>query len=770
MRLPETHKPETTPKAFHAPGAPNLQAWVKRTFKYSKPSAPHGLFKHQRLVRDYMQPASPYRGIILYHGLGTGKTRSAITISEVFVNQKDVVVLLPATLQNNFIEELHRFGNATYAKHRHWSRSSTTASASASAGWHASSSRKPNYEALGPADRASIDAHLKAIIAKRITFVRYNGLTAGRMMDMMTHTPRLFDNKVIIIDEVHNFVSRVVNGSPVSKALYKNIMDATNSKVVCLSGTPLINYVDELSLLLNLAAGYQTSYVVRCKKSKFQDPMFLAGLQQALAAHPSVAAFSIVEEKREVSIRLQPDGFATKTKNSPNAKAAHSNSIDKVVQDVKLDKAKTKAGVSARRDTLLPLSGSKFRDLMSSLFVGDPDEIAARQQAFMDMVGGLVSYYYYYDPKEYPSQKPVREVRVPMSDAQFKEYKKARKIEHALEPKGAEDIKYSSERLTSNMFKDIDLFAKLKKYDFNYFKTLSRTLCNYVFHRKYGSKKTETQDVDAYFNEADRRGYFSPKNIGKYAPKLEKLVQHLKRAGGPVLIYSQYRTVEGLGALARVLENMGYGEVTAHKRGGGMRLSCSNPDAAKRFIVFSNTHPEKTQVLLDVFNQNYQNVPASAMKDASRLADPATGRVADVILITQAGSEGISLRNVRQVHILEPYWNWIRVKQVIGRAVRARSHSLLPPNQRNVDVFMYIATYTDKQKADMHWDSSLVAKPDMSSDEVLYAIAKRKEDTLSRLLDLLKRAAMDCKVHISDHRKTEKDLGCGVAALPPPDT
>ena len=52
-------------------------------------------------------------------------------------------------------------------------------------------------------------------------------------------------------------------------------------------------------------------------------------------------------------------------------------------------------------------------------------------------------------------------------------------------------------------------------------------------------------------------------------------------------------------------------------------------------------------------------------------------------------SEGISLMNVRQVHILEPYWNHIRIKQVIGRAIRICSHRYLPMNERKVDVFRY---------------------------------------------------------------------------------
>ena len=60
-----------------------------------------------------------------------------------------------------------------------------------------------------------------------------------------------------------------------------------------------------------------------------------------------------------------------------------------------------------------------------------------------------------------------------------------------------------------------------------------------------------------------------------------------------------------------------------------------------------------------------------------------------IIFIGPAGTEGISLSNVRQVHILEPYWNEVRIKQLIGRALRACSHKDLPMEERVVDIFRY---------------------------------------------------------------------------------
>ena len=61
-----------------------------------------------------------------------------------------------------------------------------------------------------------------------------------------------------------------------------------------------------------------------------------------------------------------------------------------------------------------------------------------------------------------------------------------------------------------------------------------------------------------------------------------------------------------------------------------------------------------------------------------------------ILLTTKTGVEGIDLKNVRQVHVVEPYWNPVRIKQVKGRAVRVGSHLQLPPKDRTVDIFFYL--------------------------------------------------------------------------------
>ena len=86
--------------------------WVNETFlKYraTGKEQPHSKkftpFKYQQLLRDYMQNNSPYRGVLLYHSLGSGKTCTAITIAENLKTERNIVVMLPASLRTNFIED-----------------------------------------------------------------------------------------------------------------------------------------------------------------------------------------------------------------------------------------------------------------------------------------------------------------------------------------------------------------------------------------------------------------------------------------------------------------------------------------------------------------------------------------------------------------------------------------------------------------------------------------------------------------------------------------
>ena len=75
---------------------------------------------HQNIVRDYLNLYTPYRGLLLYHGLGSGKTCSSIAMAEGMKSSKQIIVMTPASLRMNYFEELKKCGDLLYRKNQFW--------------------------------------------------------------------------------------------------------------------------------------------------------------------------------------------------------------------------------------------------------------------------------------------------------------------------------------------------------------------------------------------------------------------------------------------------------------------------------------------------------------------------------------------------------------------------------------------------------------------------------------------------------------------------
>ena len=132
--------------------------------------------------------------------------------------------------------------------------------------WLVNVKKLPNFESLTSGEKASLDAQLDEMIRYKYKFINYNGL---RMSHLRTLTKNFstnpFDDAVVIIDEGHNFVSRIVNKlgkkDTISGRMYEYLMEARNTKVVLLTGTPIINYPNEIAILFNILRGkIQTWY------------------------------------------------------------------------------------------------------------------------------------------------------------------------------------------------------------------------------------------------------------------------------------------------------------------------------------------------------------------------------------------------------------------------------------------------------------------------------------------------------------------------------
>lgn len=179
-------------------------------------------------------------------------------------------------------------------------------------------------------------------------------------------------------------------------------------------------------------------------------------------------------------------------------------------------------------------------------------------------------------------------------------------------------------------------------------------------------------------------------------------MKKIKSCKGTIFVYSNFKEFGGLKSFIKVLEYHKYKDFADHGVG------------KYRFAVWSGdeTH-EKKELLKDYFNKK----------------DNQDGHMIKVLLGSPSIKEGVSLLRVKQVHILEPYWNMSRLEQVIGRAVRFCSHKDVPYAERNVEVYIYIASGTDKE--------------DISVDHHIMKMAFKKKELTDQFENVIKEMAVD---------------------------
>jgi hypothetical protein len=236
------------------------------------------LLTHQEIVRDYLNLYTPYRGLLLYHGLGSGKTCSSIAIAEGLKSEKRVVIMTPASLKINFFDELKKCGDKIYKRNQYWEFISvegqphlvnTLSKALAlpveyirekRGAWMVNVKKPANFAQLNSVDKERVDKQIDMMIRNKYLDINYNGLNENKMEELKGGKTNPFDHSVVVIDEAHNLVSRIVNklnvkGS-IAYRLYQWLLDATDCRVVLLTGTPIINYPHEIGVLFNILRGY----------------------------------------------------------------------------------------------------------------------------------------------------------------------------------------------------------------------------------------------------------------------------------------------------------------------------------------------------------------------------------------------------------------------------------------------------------------------------------------------------------------------------------
>jgi hypothetical protein len=801
---------EISPDSWVLTNRVKFSQWIHDTFVYPKDTVTR-LFPSQRFVKDFLQYESPYRGLLLFHSLGVGKTCASIVAAENLIGNKDVVVLLPASLRANYIEEIKNTcsgsGNRYFSKAQNWKfihvnafeenieEAAKMAFVSMSyvkkqkGLWIPTRSDTSNWDILSGLEKEEINKQLDHMIENKYTFINYNGIKGKNIDEMIQNSPTKnpFDEKVVVIDEVHNLISRTVGNGRIGKRIYELLLNATNVKLILLSGTPMINYPYEVAYIVNLLKGTQSAYTITFSAETFNQD----AISKVLDKSEYVDNYEIDYVKKITQLQLVPIGFKFVDKKNYTVKrveASESKDYRDMISEIKddLKKSSLDCKVSGLKTYhILPIK----RETFNTEFIDFNKEEIKNPRMLARRMSGCISYFSTFSTDLYPELLKTELINVKMSPHQFNVYEKNR-----YEERRKED---SAKRRGRKKADDGDIFKSTGQV----YRAYSRANCNFVFpeeiKRPYPEKmgtmvKEELDvledDVDICIGDEcdDKEGettyhqkvqnalkklrsqgdkYLKGEFLNMLSPKFAVLIDKVNECKGKALVYSQFRTVEGLGVFSEVLNVNGWSEFKIKQGSSGsweldipemseeqMKIYMKRP---KYFQYYGGT--DQTKILMKIFNNDMEDVPAIKSVIQKYSKDNKDGDILKLIMITQSGAEGISLKHVREVHVLEPYWNEVRIQQVIGRAIRANSHTDLPIGKRNVSVYRYLISMTKEQiknaKTIQNKDNS------MTTDEYIYDIAKRKAHIIGSIQELMKGASVDCLVHNKIRDKTIKCIG-----------
>ena len=253
-----------------------------------------------------------------------------------------------------------------------------------------------------------------------------------------------------------------------------------------------------------------------------------------------------------------------------------------------------------------------------------------------------------------------------------------------------------------------------------------------------------------------------PEQLEKYSPKYNHIIKMCNSINGLSFIYTEYKTLEGIAILKIALKANGYSEFKLKESSrGNYDIDIDTGDIGKPMFSFWGGDVGMSDIIRRVYNNQFDELPVNIKSQLDKLypsKNNIRGDIIKILMTTKSGAEGIDLQNVRQVHIVEPYWNPVRTEQVKGRAVRVGSHLQLPEKDRTVEIYTYLSVIT---KEDL--DTDITIKDDkngMSSDEVLFEISQKKLEVMNHFLTLIKEASIDCNININETLSKDNYFEC----------
>jgi len=648
------------------------------------------LSPHQMFVKNFMSNKTPYNGLLLYHGVGTGKTCSAIGIAEEHRkftaqhgNKKRTIVVASPNVQVNFKNQL--FDETKLDENNGiWSLQKSCVG-------------NDFLKEINPSNtlglqRDFIVRQIKGLVNNNYVFMGYTEFSRyiqkkikiDDSVDVKTKKKlyedkiqKLFNDRLVIIDEVHNIrVSDDNKQKQLGRQMINVAKYSNNMKLLLLSATPMYNSHREIIWIINLLNSNDNRSILKIDDIFKKDGAFTENGEELL--HRKLVGYvSYIRGENPYSFpfRIYPEYFEpnNKPKNYPT-KQFNNKEIINPVQHIPL-----------YYSNMGEFQATSYKKVIRNLT--DSDKISFEN---MEAFGYTLL------------QKPIEATTMiyPSIDKDHEFFTGKSGLQHIMNFKTQTN-------------------PKQMKYDYGYKPDVLE---------KYGN-------------------IFALDKLKTYSGKLFKIGNAIKKSQGVILIYSQY--IEG-GVIptALMLEELGFKRYTSNPSGKSLFKDSPTDSIDYRNYKSKSTFKDENDfkqarycMITGDVNFSYDN-DTEIKKITSK--ENKDGELIKVVIISKAASEGIDFKFIRQVHIIEPWYNMNRIEQIIGRAVRQGGHCFLPFKDRNVEIYLHVG----KDKSIEH------ETPDL----YLYRLAENKAIQIGNITRILKNVSVDCVLNIGQTNFTIKRL------------
>ena len=620
----------------------------------------------QSLLNNFIESNTPYKGLLIFHGVGTGKTCIALTIAENFkpmikkYNTKIYVLLSGPLIKEQWKSQLVKTcardtylknynEKATYLSTYEKNKLIKEAKAEAMQYYRFMSLRSFQKKVLG---QKIIDKTDSASGTKKI----FKKTAEGELeRDIAIDKIDSLNNTLLIIDEAHN-----LTGNEYGDSVKKIINNSVNLRILLLTATPMKNIGEDIIDLINLLRPMNDQII--------RDKIFI---------------------NSGYNLSFKDDGKEY-LKKMLNGYVSYFRGANPITYAEAIDQGEIPPGL---------IFTKVIRCYMENFQLSAYKNIIEKQNDALDRKSQAIANFVF----------PF-----------FNEDKKI--------------VGVSGENSINNIR--------------NQLKSNSKLLLDKINVELYNNKYNNPIPL-LINNEKDKSisgSIYKEENLKQYSIKFYQCLMNLKdvvngkKGSGTIFIYSNLVRI-GIDIFKEILLANGYLEFNINKTYNIIDTTIDSLTGIpyKEFIKHNDISLFYPATFITFTgkqeDEEIAEVKIMILENHFNVIDNKDGKYIKIILGSRVMNEGITLKNIKEVHILDVYYNFGRLYQVVGRAVRSCVHyditSDINPYPK-VLVYKYVISLPSNE---------------LSSEELLYQKAEFKYILVKEIERILIEISIDCPLN-----------------------